>query len=74
MPATVKQLLPPLYPRKVERVEVTIPDADDLFREVRFENSFVDANGTLLAIKPGAELEVRFEAAAASLVANASEQ
>jgi len=52
----------------VERVEISIADADELFREIRVENSFVDAEGNVLTIKAGAELNVRLEASAGNLI------
>ncbi|HKV78097.1 MAG TPA: hypothetical protein VJP02_08170 [Candidatus Sulfotelmatobacter sp.] len=74
MPAMVKNILPPLYPQAVERVEVTIPEADDLFREIRVENSFVDAEGAVIGIKSGTRLDVRLEAAATNLGTKAARQ
>lgn len=72
MPAIVKQIFPQRHPLGVERVEITIPDAEDLFREIRIENSFVNANGTLLTIKPAAKLDVKLEATADSFVQKTS--
>ena|SRR5215831_19895080 len=72
MPATVKQIIPQRHSLGVERVEITIPEAEDLFREIRVENSFVNENGTVLAIKPAAKLDVRLEATADSFVERTS--
>jgi hypothetical protein len=51
MPGVAKHILKPLYPQEAERVEISIAEADELFREIRVENSFVDAEGNVLAIK-----------------------
>jgi hypothetical protein len=41
---------------------VTIPDADDLYREVRVENVLTDESGDKAGLKPGAEVDVIVEA------------
>jgi hypothetical protein len=71
MLAIAKRTLKPLYPQQAERVEISIADADELFREIRVENAFVDAEGNVLAIKAGAELDVRLETSAGNLINNA---
>ena len=45
-----------------EKVEIAIPVADDLFREIRIENSFTDVDGGPVSLAIGAELTVTFEA------------
>ena len=73
MPAVAKQILKPLYPQEAERVEISIAEADELFREIRVENSFVDGEGNVLAIKAGAKLDVRLETSAGNLISKASD-
>ena len=68
MAAVARQVIPPRYPHEVEKVEISISEAEDLFREVRFENSFLDAMGNELSIRAGAELDVRLETNTSSLV------
>jgi len=68
LPAVAKNILKPLYPQEAERVEISIAEADELFREIRVENSFVDVEGNVLAIKAGAELNVRLETSAGNLI------
>jgi hypothetical protein len=46
---------------------VSLPDSDcseaeELFREIRIENRFTDADGQPVALKDGARLNVTFEA------------
>lgn len=45
-----------------ERVQISIEGADDLYREIRIENSLTDENGRQVALKKGAEVEVTVEA------------
>lgn len=54
--------------RGAEIVEISIPEAEYLFSEIRVENSFVDAEGNSLALKSGELLDVRLEADAGSLI------
>lgn len=68
MSAVAKHTLKPLNPQEAERVEISIAEADELFREIRVENSFVDAEGNVLAIKAGAELNIRLETRAGNLI------
>lgn len=68
MPAFVQKILPPRYGQQFESVEISFPEAEYLFREIRIENSFVDTGGHFLSLTPGTKLGVRFEADAESLV------
>lgn len=60
--AIAKQIIRPKFPKQQEKVEISISDADDLFREIRIENSFSDGRGQTLALVSGAALDVTFEA------------
>lgn len=62
VPAVVSKLLTSSYPRQPEKVEISIPAADDLFREIRIENRLTAPDGQPVALKPGAHLDVTFEA------------
>jgi hypothetical protein len=62
VPAVVQKIVKPLYPDQSEKVEIQIAAADDLFREVRIENTLTDANGQSVALKNGARVDVTFEA------------
>ena len=66
MPAAVTKVIPEVG--GIEKVEVRIPEADNLFQEIRVENSFVDRDGNVLAIQAGAQLDVRLEASTSSLL------
>jgi hypothetical protein len=58
----VRKFLTPIYPTPPERVEISIPEADQLFREVRIANEFVSPDGGSVALKPGAHVYITFEA------------
>jgi hypothetical protein len=37
MPGTVEKIIKPVSPTEPEKAQITIPEADDLYREVRVE-------------------------------------
>lgn len=43
-------------------MEIAIEAAEDLFREIRIENTLTDVDGNPVALKNGAEVHVTFEA------------
>jgi hypothetical protein len=45
-----------------EKAQISIEGADDLYREVRIENTLTDENGHEVRLKKGAEVEVTVEA------------
>ena len=48
--------------RGTGEVEIAIEAAEDLFREIRIENTLTDVDGNPVALKNGAEVDVTFEA------------
>lgn len=61
VPARAGKVLPSLN-SQAGRVEISIPAAEDLFREIRLENVFNTVDGKGVALTNGAELTVTFEA------------
>lgn len=59
---TVQKVIRRVYGRHTEFVEITIPEAEDLFRELRIENTLADLDGQVVALKQGAHVDVTFEA------------
>ena len=55
-------MLKPIGPGEPEKAEISIEEADDLYREVRVENVLTDENGEKVRLKPGAEVDVILEA------------
>jgi hypothetical protein len=56
--AVVQKIIKPVHPDQVEKVEIAIPAADDLFRQIRIENELTDTDGQLVALKNGAQVDV----------------
>ncbi len=62
MPGTVEKVIKSPIPNVPEKAQIAVEGADDLYREIRIENTLVDENGNEVALKPGAHVEVTVEA------------
>jgi hypothetical protein len=61
-PATVRKIIKPFAPGQPEKAEISVHGADDLYKEIRIENTLEDSKGVKVKLKPGAEVEVIVEA------------
>jgi hypothetical protein len=64
----VQKIVQRVYRNQQEHVEIAIQEAEDLFREIRIENSFTGVNGEIVALKQGASVDLTFEADAKDTV------
>jgi hypothetical protein len=62
LPGVVEKIIPPVDPQKPEKAQITVEGAEDLYREIRVDNTFQDADGKPVALKKGAEVEVTIAA------------
>ena len=62
LPGTVEKILKPSHPSEPEKVQIEVEGADDLYREIRIENTLTDEKGKEVSLKNGAEVEVTVEA------------
>jgi hypothetical protein len=62
LPGTVEKIIPPILHNAPEKAQISIEGAEDLYREIRVENTLQDADGNPLALKKGAEVEVTIAA------------
>jgi hypothetical protein len=62
LPGTVEKIIPPAHPSQPEKAQIGVEGADDLYREIRVENTLQDENGNEVALKPGARVDVTIEA------------
>ncbi len=62
LPATVEKIIKPLTTGEPEKAQIAIEGGDDLYREIRIENTLTDENGDKVRLKAGAEIEVIVEA------------
>ena len=60
--AVVTKVVNPAFEGQPAKVEISISQADELFREIRIENNFTDVDGGPVALTNGARLDVTFEA------------
>jgi hypothetical protein len=62
MPGTVEKIVPAIGKNEPEKAQINIDGADELYREVRIDNSLTDGDGKPVSLKKGAEVEVTIEA------------
>ena len=58
----VEKIIKPVHPSEPEKAQITIEDADHLYREIRVENVLADEQGDRASLKPGAKVDVVLEA------------
>jgi uncharacterized protein YfaS (alpha-2-macroglobulin family) len=61
-PGTVQKIIKSPHPDLPEKAEIAVEGADELYREIRIENTLTDENGKEVKLKPGAQVEVTVEA------------
>jgi hypothetical protein len=62
LPGTVQKIIQSPDPSIPEKAEIAVEGADDLYKEIRIENTLTDEKGKEVKLKPGAEVEVTVEA------------
>jgi len=62
MPGTVEKIIQPPHPSEPEKAQIAVEGADDLYREIRIENTLTDEDGKKVRLKEGAKVEVTVEA------------
>ena len=62
LPGTVEKIIPAVPPIEPEKAQIAVEGADDLYKEIRIENTLQSEDGETVALKPGAEVEVTIEA------------
>ena len=60
LPGTVEKIIK--HPGEPEKAQISVEGADDLYQEIRIENSLIDENGDQVRLKKGAEVDVTLEA------------
>lgn len=68
MRGRVEKIIKPINPKEPEKAQIAIPEADDLYREVRIENALVDENGEKVRLRSGAEVDVIVEADSSAIM------
>jgi len=52
LPGTVQKIIKPLHRKAPEQAEITVDKAEELYREIRVENTLVNGKGRRLASSP----------------------
>jgi hypothetical protein len=60
--AVVEKVLKPQAPGEPEKAQINVEGADQLYRELRIENTLIDEHGGKVKLKLGAEVDVTIEA------------
>jgi hypothetical protein len=62
LPGTVEKIIPAIGNQIPEKAQIQVEGADELYREIRIENTLTDADGNPVSLKKGAEVDVTIEA------------
>jgi hypothetical protein len=62
LPGTVQKIIKTPNPKAPEQAEIVVENAEELYREIRVENTLVNEKGEEVRLKPGAPVEVTIEA------------
>jgi hypothetical protein len=59
---TVEKIIPPIVPAAPEKAQISVDAGEDLYREIRVDNTLHDDAGNPVKLKVGAEVAVTIEA------------
>jgi hypothetical protein len=62
LPGVVEQIIESPHPRIPEKAQIAVEGADELYQEIRIDNTLIDNQGKEVRLKKGAEVEVTVEA------------
>jgi hypothetical protein len=62
LPGTVEKIIPALGDAVPEQAQISVEGAEELYREIRVENTLIDPDGNEVKLKKGAEVEVKIAA------------
>ena len=62
LPGKVEKIIPGVVPTMPDKAQIAVEGAEDLYKEIRIENTLQDENGKPVGLKPKAEVEVTIEA------------
>ena len=64
LPGTVEKVIKSPLPDEPDKAQISVEGADELYRELRIENTLQNEKGKEVALKPGAEVDVTIKAPA----------
>jgi hypothetical protein len=57
-PGVVEKIIKPRIPDEPEKAQIAVEGADDLYRQIRIENTMTNADGETVGLKEGAPVDV----------------
>ena len=64
LPGTVEKIIKSPIPNEPEKAQIAVEGADELYREIRIDNTLTNEDGGEVSLKLGAQVEVTVEAEA----------
>jgi uncharacterized protein YfaS (alpha-2-macroglobulin family) len=58
LPGTVEKIIKSPLPSEPEQAQIALEGADQLYKEIRIENTLTDESGQEVRLKPGAKVQV----------------
>jgi hypothetical protein len=62
LPGTVEKIIPAIGNQVPEKAQIQLEGADELYREIRIDNTLEDVDGNPVSLKKGADVDVTIEA------------
>ena len=62
LPGTVEKIIRSPSPDEADKAQIAIDGADELYREIRIDNTLTNEDGEEVSLKPGARVDVTLEA------------
>ena len=62
LPGIVQAIIASPHPGEPQKAQIAIDGADDLYRQIRIDNTLKDENGDEVSLKPGAPVRVTIKA------------
>jgi hypothetical protein len=62
LPGTVEKIIHSIDPDEPDKAQIAVEGAEELYREIRIENTLQDEAGNEVCLKKGAEVEVTIAA------------
>jgi hypothetical protein len=62
LPGKVEKIIPGVVSTMPDKAQIAVEGADDLYKEIRVENTLQDEDGKPVCLKLGAQVEVTIEA------------
>jgi hypothetical protein len=59
---TVEKIILPVTPNHPEKAQISVEGAEELYKEIRVENTLHDESGNEVSLRKGARVEVTIEA------------